>query len=223
MPVVGLKLAGGCIVENVGFRSNVDTAIQATSGYNRIRGCYDTSSTVFYENVTNPASNENIVGNISSGVIQLDTMTLAVVVGNRVKDIYATGSDGNIIADNQIYLSATHGIHLNSCSDNTVRGNRVSLVSVDVTNTGDGIFLDGNSDWNLIEGNRIFEDGVGNVARYGINVSEAVCDCNIVVGNVLGLAANYGTSGLNDSGTLTQLFYPSDPNYGDNFVDCGGS
>ena len=57
------------------------------------------------------------------------------------------------------------------------------------------------------------------VSRYGVNMAGG--DCNIVVGNDLGPSADYGTDALSTAGsTNTQLTYPADPTYGDNFTDC---
>jgi hypothetical protein len=75
------------------------------------------------------------------------------------------------------------------------------------------------SSYNQVRGNMILPDSAGNT-RYGINVSNSGCDCNVVVGNSLGDPADYGTDALNDAGTGTWLTFPNDPAYGDNFVDC---
>lgn len=56
----------------------------------------------------------------------------------------------------------------------------------------------------------------GNLPRYGINIVSG--NDNIVVGNNLGAAADYGTAPIGDSGTGTILDYPSDATWGDNFV-----
>lgn len=80
-------------------------------------------------------------------------------------------------------------------------------------NTYDAVRLSG-----LIEHPRV--DGVHiknpDDLRYGINISEASVEQAIVVGNS-DEGGSYGTDALNDQGTGTQLFYPSDATYGDNF------
>ena len=86
------------------------------------------------------------------------------------------------------------GIYISGGSSNTFIGNDVESSS-NLAAT-DNILLDGNSDNNVINGNYVTDCKSG----YGINISAATCNRNIVEGNhVLG---NLGGQ-INDSGTDT--------------------
>lgn len=80
--------------------------------------------------------------------------------------------------------------------------------------TDDGVAIDG--DRNLVQGNR-FVPNVG-VTNSAVNIVGG--NCNMVVGNDLGDPADYATDALIDSGIDTQVFYPADIVYGDNFTIC---
>jgi len=43
----------------------------------------------------------------------------------------------------------------------------------------------------------------------------------MVVGNDFGDPDGYGTDAFNDTASNTQIFWPADATYGDNFTDCG--
>lgn len=74
-----------------------------------------------------------------------------------------------------------------------------------------------NADRVLVEGNK-FVPSVGNT-NSAVNVETG--ECNMIVGNDLGDTDDYATDALIDTGSNTQLFYPNDATYGDNFTDCG--
>lgn len=117
-----------------------------------------------------------------------------------------------------------HGIVIEDTSGALVAGN--VLVWPDTDDSYDAIRITGASDENHITQNRPVNDlsaGGPFAWRYGINIVDATCDCNIVVGNVLGATGDYGTDALNDNGSSTILFYPNDATYGDNFIGCWGS
>lgn len=84
------------------------------------------------------------------------------------------------------------------------------------TNTRDAIRVDQGQAF--IHGNKITPRATTPFTRYGINIAGG--DCNVVVGNALGDPADYGTDALEDNGADTQLTYPNDPTYGDNFTAC---
>jgi hypothetical protein len=113
-----------------------------------------------------------------------------------------------------------HAVMLVDSSDCTVQDVTIDGAGGNSNDTYDGVILSGDSDRNLISGIQVVARAVSPLTRYGINVSASTCDCNIVVGNVLGDPADYGTDALNDAGTDTQLFYPNDATYGDNFTAC---
>lgn len=74
-----------------------------------------------------------------------------------------------------------------------------------------------NGDRNMVQANK-FVPNVGNT-NSAVNIESG--ECNMVVGNDLGDVDDYATDALIDSGANTQLFYPNDATYGDNFTDCG--
>jgi parallel beta-helix repeat protein len=206
MPVIGLKLNGGNTVENIGFGDNVDVCIDDPSGvgYNRVTSCYNNVGAVFFQaSAGNPAGNVIIGNNSPSGVIELAATDGSVVANNQVKDIYLTGCTRNIIGENRVYLSDTHGIHLNDSNDNQVSGNYVDSAGQTADDTYDGIYVDGNSDRNKVTENIVRYDPTTK-SRYGINISAATCDENLVEGNDLlnsGATAEFNDAGTNTRGT----------------------
>lgn len=150
--------------------------------------------------------------------INLDTVIQAIVASNSVwfgdVNIILTGCTRVIVTANHTKWPASHNIHLSGCTECNVTANQVIAAT-----SADNIRLAG--DRNMIEGNMSQAVDGFSVADVGINIVSG--SCNIVVGNRLGDPADYGTDALTDSGTDTQLTYPNDPTYGDNFTDCGGS
>ena len=73
--------------------------------------------------------------------------------------------------------------------------------SQSVNNSFDDILLD-NSDFNNIQGNTCRAGALANKPRYGINISNATCDKNVVQGNDL-YDDGFGTGPFNDAGTLS--------------------
>jgi parallel beta-helix repeat protein len=122
------------------------------------------------------------------------------------------------VVGNVLNYPGEHGIRLSASSDCVIEGNLVFGPGQNSNNTFDGIFLEGNSDRNHVTGNRVLSDPLAFVAaRYGINVSAATCNDNVVVNNYLGVDAAYGTNALNDAGTATMLVFPAGA-FGDNFA-----
>ena len=124
---------------------------------------------------------------------------------------------GSVVADNIIREPQLHGILITNSDRCSVTGNVVEAASQDATNTSDQIQVTG--DRNTVQANKLIPLGGAFVPRYGVNVVSG--ECNMVVGNDLGDPDDYGTDALNDTGANTQLFYPADVIYGDNFTDCG--
>lgn len=118
----------------------------------------------------------------------------------------STGHSDIAILGN-LFNVGRHGLHLPSTeveglvfSDNIVRA------------TTDGVNID--ADRVRIEGNTFIPTG-----NSAVNIEGG--ECNIVVGNAFGDCDGYTTDCLIDNGANTQLFYPADATYGDNFTDCG--
>lgn len=142
---------------------------------------------------------------------QIQGNIISTISGDGIR---IEGATGVVVKNNTIVEPFDYGILLVG-DDCDIGGNRIVDPSSDVPDATDGIFVDG--DRNHVHENRVLPGVVQ--PRYGINVSAG--DCNVVVGNVLGDPADYGTDALTDAGTNTQLVYPNDPMYGDNFTVCG--
>lgn len=186
----------------------------------------------------------NSCGQTSNGGILATSTPGVIVVGNRVDStrngpsIELNGCDNSVVADNSIttgllgpgilvdgceYTTVAdntcleidqHGIAFASSNFCVATGNTVNAAGLEAADTYDGIQVNGNR--NLVEANQIvaYAD-----TRYGVNITGG--ECNMVVGNDIGDPDDYATDALGDTGANTQLFYPSDATYGDNFTDCG--
>lgn len=146
----------------------------------------------------------------------------ALIANNQlIGGDYGLRTDGNgdidmVIEGNIAYYPYRHGMELAAVSTSKVSGNLIHSPGFTTTNTYDGILLSGDSNDNYIEGNTVIPLA-SPATRYGINLSAATCDDNIVVAN--DLRGTFGTSALNDAGTGTILQLANDATYGSNFVD----
>jgi len=95
-----------------------------------------------------------------------------------------------------LYATSLQVFH-NTISVNTVVGN-----SQDNDNTYDGIFVDGNCDYNNIQGNTVRRGTGGNQQRYGIRINSADCDNNLVINNDLYWAGTTADNSDAGSGTI---------------------
>ncbi len=167
----------------------------------------------------------NSIYNSSLYGIQLSGAENNTVVSNTIKDstqygIYLSSSHHNTIESNSTYSNSRDGIYINASNNNTISGNSVdsntrhgvkitdsssntitgnSIIDNDFGNTAtyDGIFLEGESDYNVISSNRLQDND-----RYEINISAATCNENYLTGN-----DTYGTDHvgeINDLGTDTK-------------------
>jgi hypothetical protein len=178
---------------------------------------------------------------IGSGQVTVLGNTCAAGVDDGILVPSGLGTPGTIIAGNSIICAGVgissgglweeahisdnfidageHGMDLADLSRGHIYGNTIYRPGLNTDNTFDGIRLSGASgDESYIHGNRLIVFSFGNAPRYGVNVSAATCENNIIVGNDLGDPADYGTDALNDAGTGTILTYPNDATYGDNFT-----
>lgn len=166
-------------------------------------------------------ANNEIDGNQNADGIHLGGFASEIsIADNRIylpfHGIVFTGSAGvgNKITDNWVYFAEGHGIDASNGTDGIkITNNRIQEPGQDADNTYDGIMANG--DRNRIVDNTIIGDDSAPQPRYGISVAG---DVNIVVGNSLGDPSNYGTDALNNAGTNTELTYPNDATYGDNFT-----
>ncbi len=123
------------------------------------------------------------------------------------------------IHDGLITDMQKHGLVVDSARAN-IHDVIVENVGQGATNTDDAFHLKGEMDQPRLHNNAII--GASQL-RYGINIADPGITRAIVVGNSGGDPSDFGTDALNDQGTDTQLEYPSDATYGDNFFRSGSS
>lgn len=226
----------GCEVLSGAYRFVAVGHTSTTSGLiiisdNNVRNCLEEAIELIQCDYVNITSN-NILGVdqdvTGRGGIVVDRngagQGATIIANNNLEavhngpGIYCIGLIDSIIADNYLEDIGEHGIHLTDCKDMTVSGNIVRGCSDTVANTFDGIHLDGDSDTNLIFGNRIRKLSGGNNIRYGINISAATCNGNVYYGNYCP-TASFGTAPYNNAGTASQNAMPAAGGaQGDNFV-----
>jgi parallel beta-helix repeat protein len=170
------------------------------------------------DGATSHGINNTVVGNIihkpgNSGISILGSASRSVISGNTVRESGLGGNLGSgsgidvtdggriVISNNNIHDGQEHGIILTGASQCAVVGNIIYDHGKRTNVTYDGIHLAGSSDANNIQGNRIHRGFSGNQMRYGINVSVAGCDINVVTNN--DLENSGGTGSLNNAGTGT--------------------
>ena len=153
----------------------------------------------------------NQINTTGSHGVHVENSDHVKVVGNHLTAITAGHGvfldtcNNSIISHNTFEVIDFHGVYLNITSDTIVSENIMEFVSSDTVNTYDGVHLAGNSDRNIIHGNKII--AAGGDARYGVNISVSTCDDNRIGDNYYGVLASYGTFPLNDLGTDTR--YPT--------------
>jgi len=161
-----------------------------------------------YSSSNNTVNNNMCQGN-NSDEIHLYSSSGNTVVGNTCQGsvyggIYLYAASHNTVSSNTIRGNARAGIHIyNSSNDNTITDNTLTENSQETTNTYDDIYLE-NSDYNNIQGNTCRAGALANKPRYGINISSAACDGNLVIDNDL-YDDGFGTAPFNDAGTATRL------------------
>lgn len=141
--------------------------------------------------------------NIISGNTIYNSGTNGIrIINTPSTDPAVAQNDYNIITDNTITRSGRHGISLVS-DNNLISDNLIYESSSGTDVTYDGIYLDAEADYNVIINNVIRQGALANQPRYGINISAASNDNNIVRGNDLYDSGQ--TANLSDSGTLTHI------------------
>ena len=175
-------------IENI-CQSNGTGIELYSSEHNILRGNIYQNNAYGGIGVLNTSDYNNIIGNISQG--------------NGDDGIVVDDSAYNTIAGNTFQGNSDYGISLwnNSCY-NTVVGNTCIGNSQGDNNTSDDIYITNNSDYNNIQGNTCRAGGLVNKPRYGINISGANCDGNLVTNNDL-YDDGFGTGSFNDVGTGT--------------------
>ena len=124
-------------------------------------------------------------------------------------------SDANIVSDNFLYNNGYSGIILLDTADNNVVTGNLAI------NNGwdaaapygrDGITVHTNSDNNLINDNKCYDDQSTKTQQYGVNIVSSTCDNNIIRNNDL---RGNDQSGAYDVGTGTDMY----ERYTDLFMD----
>ncbi|GAH42550.1 unnamed protein product, partial [marine sediment metagenome] len=142
-------------------------------------------------------SNNIIYGNVQYGILAYGNFS--DFSGNRVYEngktgMYFVSINRSTINGNAVYNNEEHGIyiegHWNVCDGNVCEAN-------DFSNTAsfDGIVV-AVGDRNVISSNRCTNND-----RYEINVKDAICDRNLIHGNVVFGTDHVGT--INDNGANT--------------------
>ncbi len=198
------------IVNNICVNSRLHGIIIYNSSNNEIIGntCRD-GGTTGIGIALSVGSNNKIIGNDcrnngSHGIGVTGDNTHNIISNNNCQSnggngifMFRVGTAGyNVVIGNNCQANTQHGIQIATAHSNNIISSNM-CINNDFGNTGsyDGIFLQ-SSDNNVILGNRC--DGND---RYGINVSNAGCNDNLVVGNHL---MTNTTAGLNDAGTATK-------------------
>ena len=117
--------------------------------------------------------------------------------------VLVSGCTVGTVAGNVMVSPAGHGVEVAGSSDVTVQSNVIDEPGHATDDTFDGVILSGDANRNLVAGNRVIPSPAPNATRYGINVSAATCDDNVIDGNFLGDASTYGTASYNNAGTGT--------------------
>jgi parallel beta-helix repeat protein len=112
------------------------------------------------------ASNNTVTGNnirynkYMSGIHFYDDATNNVISSNNITDncygILSNDAPGNIITGNNIRFNNQHGIYFYNSSNNTITGNNIGNTEWEY-----GLCLVGNSNYNLISGNKIMNNEIG--------------------------------------------------------------
>jgi parallel beta-helix repeat protein len=120
------------------------------------------------------ASNNNVTGNniksnkYMSGIHFYDGSTNNVISSNSITNncygILSTDASENIITGNDIQFNSQYDIHFYSSSNNTITGNNIGN-----TEWHYGLCLRGNSNYNIISGNKIMNSEIGIVLENSTN------------------------------------------------------
>jgi len=120
------------------------------------------------------ASNNTVTGNniksnkYMSGIHFYDDSTDNVISSNSITDncygILSTDASGNIITGNDIQFNSQYDIHFYASSNNTITGNNIGNIEWNY-----GLCLRGNSNYNLISGNKIMNSEIGIVLENSTN------------------------------------------------------
>ncbi|MBA7686907.1 hypothetical protein ES703_95367 [subsurface metagenome] len=202
------------IITNNFFENIEDYAIEFLGGYrnlianNTIKNSQNFSSINIRVWVSFTPQDNVIVGNViedaDTYAIEVNGADGTIIENNMCRGtgyesvIKISNSDGCIIKGNTVLNGRQHGIHLNACDDCIVEGNICKGNDKNNTTTYDGINIDGDSNNNVIIGNRCQDND-----RYEIRIDDATGDKNLVACNSCIGTDHVGT--ISDAGTDTML------------------
>lgn len=160
------------------------------------------------DSISNTISGNTCQGNTRRGIHLYNSCDKNLISDNNCQDngwdgIYIKNCDGNTITGNICQGNGLHGIGIEGCNNGAIIGNTCTENSQDADNTYDDIYLEG-SDYNDIQGNTCRAGAQANKPRYGINISDAASDENLVIDNDL-YNDGFITAPFNDVGTGTKL------------------
>mgnify|MGYP001612989707 CR=1 FL=1 len=184
------------------FTSGLDKAISITgsSGGSIIANNLISQATTDGISITGGAGqviNANRILSCGNSGIFISGISEQAIVGNVCNSNTQSGIElslvnDSVVSDNVCNSNTQHGISFTTCLRNVVSGNASSENDSAASASYDGIFLNA-SDRNVINGNQFWANG-----RYGVNVSNATCDVNLVsdnhvFANTTGQINNVGT------------------------------
>ena len=168
-----------------------------SSGFTGIRVASTTASIVMSNRVLNMTDAAMLISQATRCVISNNYLYGSVwgleITSSSQENIFS----GNACIKNQL------GILLSASNHNLVIANYITESSFDAHNSSDDIMLH-NADYNNIQDNTCRAGSLANKPRYGINISNAGCDSNLVIDNDL-YNDGFGTAPFNDAGTGTKL------------------
>ena len=121
-------------------------------------------------------------------------ITGCLIERNLLSGILMHGSD-HIIDSNTIRQNTQYGILFDG-DNSVIKGNYINQNDYSNTDSFDGIGIAAGSDFNIISNNRCEDND-----RFEINISDASCDGNTIIGNIC--EGNHSSGAINDSGSDT--------------------
>ncbi len=144
---------------------------------------------------------ESMISTSTLSGIWLDHISQVIISdseisGNGNYGIFADDSSTINIKGNNILTNIYDGIRLVDYSNSVINGNNLGINDFGSSGTYSGVKLINSSDNNISNNTSWWND------NYGIDISDAGCDDNIVTGNRL---RGNTAGGLNDAGTGTEI------------------
>jgi len=196
--VANLALFGSALDTNVG----IDIL---TGEYCMVENCWVEncrSGIRFWNGSNNTITNNFTSGNTHYGIVvhaeEKNIISDNQVTTNTLYGILAFESSEILITGNTSSSNVRHGIEINTSSDCVITNNLVLDNDSGNLSMFDGIYLIGDSNYNIIAGNRCRDND-----RWEIHIAAAACDKNLVHGNHCIGPGHFGA--ISDLGTNTTL------------------